>query len=135
MKRTFFADNPTQARPMFELNGALWMHVKAMTIAGSPCEITVGKKKRSKAQNRRYWGRGVLSQIAMQAMGGKYSADVWHEQFKRMFIGVIELPNGQLTSKSSTELTTAEFCDFCNQVEAYGAQELGVMFEGLEGHE
>ena len=29
-------------------------------------------------------------------------------------------------------MTKAEFCDFCTQVEAYAAQELGVRFVDLE---
>ena len=95
--------------------------------------LTARLKKRTPEQNRRYWGRGVLAQIAEQAtVNGKlYSAEVWHEQFKRMFIGFDELPNGQIIGKSSTALTTAEFCDFCTQVEAYAAQELGVRFVDL----
>ena len=96
--------------------------------------LTARLKKRTPEQNRRYWGRGVLAQIAEQAtVNGKlYSAEVWHEQFKRMFIGFDELPNGQIIGKSSTALTTAEFCDFCTQVEAYAATELGVRFVDLE---
>ncbi len=96
--------------------------------------LTARLKKRTPEQNRRYWGRGVLAQIAEQAaVGGKlYSAESWHEQFKRQFIGVEELPNGQVIGKSSTALTTAEFCDFCTQVESYAAQELGVRFADLE---
>ena len=96
--------------------------------------LTASLKKRTKQQNRRYWGRGVLAQIAEKAtVGGKlYSAESWHEMFKRMFIGFDELPNGQIIGKSSTGLTTAEFCDFCTQVEAYAANELGVRFVDLE---
>ena len=96
--------------------------------------LTARLKKRTPEQNRRYWGRGVLAQIAEQAtVNGKlYSAEVWHEQWKRMFIGFDELPNGQIIGKSSTGLTTAEFCDFCTQVESYAAQELGVRFVDLE---
>ena len=95
--------------------------------------LTARLKRRTPEQNRRYWGRGVLAQIAEQAtVGGKlYSAEVWHEQFKRQFIGFDELPNGQIVGKSSTGLTTAQFCDFCTQVEAYAAQELGVRFVDL----
>lgn len=102
--------------------------------AGKTLTLTVSLKKRSKPQNRRYWGRGVLAQIAEQAApGGKlYSAEIWHEQFKRMFIGFDELPNGQIIGKSSTGLTTAEFCDFCTKVEAWAATELGVVFYDLE---
>lgn len=101
--------------------------------AGSRWVLTVSRRKRTKPQNRRYWGGGVLAQIASQATvnGRLYSAETWHEQFKRQFIGVIELPNGEVIGKSSTELTTAEFSDFCTQVEAYAATELGVVFYDL----
>jgi hypothetical protein len=76
----------------------------------------------------------VLAQVAEQAVvGGRlFPAEIWHEQFKRQFIGVIELPNGQVIGKSSADLTTVEFAEFCTQVEAYAAQELGVRFYDLE---
>ncbi len=60
-----------------------------------------------------------------------FSAETWHELFKRMFIGVIELPDGSVIGESSTGLNTAEFCDFCDRVEAHAATELGVMFYDL----
>jgi hypothetical protein len=98
--------------------------------------LSVSRRKRTPAQNRRYWGKGVLAQIAQQAVvnGKLYPAEVWHEQFKRQFIGVIELPNGQVVGKSSTELNTAEFCAFSDQVEAHAATELGVTFYDLQPH-
>jgi NinB protein len=101
--------------------------------SGKTLVLTVKLKNRTIPQNRRYWGRGVLSQIAEQAVvnGKLFGAEVWHEQFKRQFIGVDELPNGQVIGKSSTGLTTSEFCDFCTQVEAYAASELGVVFYDL----
>lgn len=96
--------------------------------------LTVTKRKRTKPQNRRYWGKGVLAQIAAQAVvnGRLFTAETWHEQFKRQFIGVIELPNGQVIGKSSADLKTDEFSEFCSQVEAYAASELGVVFYDLE---
>ena len=104
--------------------------------AGKTLTLAASLKKRTKPQNRRYWGRGVLAQIAEQAtVGGRlFSAKTWHEQFKRQFIGVIELPNGEVIGKSSTDLTTAEFCEFSDQVEAYAATELGVRFIDLDNH-
>jgi hypothetical protein len=96
--------------------------------------LTIGPRKRTKAQNRRYWGNGVLSQVAAQAAinGRLYSTETWHEQFKRMFIGVEQLPNGDVQGKSSAGLSTVEFSEFCAQVEAYAASELGVTFYELE---
>lgn len=104
--------------------------------AGKTLTLSVSLKKRTQKQNRRYWGRGVLAQIAEQAaVGGKlFAAETWHEQFKRQFIGVTELPNGEVIGKSSTGLTTAEFCEFCDQVEAWACTELGVRFIDLPTH-
>ena len=108
----------------------------AVLQGGGRWVLTVRKMKRTPAQNRRYWGQGVLAQVAAQATvnGRLYSADVWHEQFKRQFIGVEELPNGQVIGKSSTKLTTSEFCAFSDQVEAWAASELGVTFYDLQPH-
>lgn len=119
-----------------------WAAIKAQLFpflaqvlqGGHKWVLTVTKRKRTKPQNRRYWGKGVLAQIAAQAVvsGRLFTADTWHEQFKRQFIGVIELPNGQVIGKSSTDLTVDEFSEFCSQVEAFAASELGVVFYDLE---
>lgn len=131
MNQTLQLYNPQQAHVVL---ADLWPLIKATLTAGKRLQLTVKPEKRSQAQNRRYWGQGVLAQIAAQAVvGGKlYSAESWHEQFKRQFIGVEELPSGEVIGKSSTGLSKAEFCDFCTQVEAYAATELGVRFVDLE---
>ena len=131
MNQTLQLYNPQQAHVVL---ADLWPIIKSTLTAGKRLQLTVKPEKRSQAQNRRYWGQGVLAQIAAQAVvGGKlYSAESWHEQFKRQFIGVEELPSGEVIGKSSTALTKAEFCDFCTQVEAYAATELGVRFVDLE---
>lgn len=101
--------------------------------AGKKLVLVVKLRTRTKPQNRRYWGRGVLAQIAEQAVvnGRLYSAESWHEQFKRQFIGVEELPSGEVIGKSSTGLTTAEFCEFSDKVEAFACTDLGVCFVDL----
>jgi len=100
---------------------------------GKRLVLTCKLRTRTAPQNRRYWGGGVLAQIAAQAVvnGRLFSAETWHEQFKRQFIGVIELPNGQVIGESSTKLTTAEFSEFCQKVEAYACTDLGVIFYDL----
>ena len=115
------------------IKGQLYPFLAQVLQGGKRWVLTVSLRKRTKAQNRRYWGNGVLAQVAQQAMvnGKQYSAETWHELFKRMFIGVEELPDGSVIGKSSTALTTAEFSDFCTQVEAYAASELGVTFYDL----
>jgi hypothetical protein len=101
---------------------------------GKRLVLTVGLRKRTKPQNRRYWGNGVLAQIATQAtVGGKlFSAEAWHELFKRLYIGVIEMPDGSVQGMSSKDLDTAEFSLFCTAVEAYACTDLNVTFYELE---
>lgn len=121
-----------------------WAAIKAQVFpflaevlqGGHRWVLSIKRMKRTSRQNRRYWGKGVLAQIAEQAApGGKqYSAAVWHEQFKRMFIGVEELPDGSVQGMSSAGLDTAQFCEFSDKVEAYAATELGVTFYDLQGH-
>lgn len=119
-----------------------WAAIKAQAFpflaqvlqGGHRWVLTISKRKRTKPQNARYWGKGVLAQIAAQAVvnGRLYSAETWHEQFKRDFIGFDELPNGQIVGKSSKDLSTTEFSEFCTAVEAFAATELGVTFYELE---
>ncbi len=115
----------------------LYPYLKTSLQDGKRLVMHVGPRKRTKPQNRRYWGRGVLAQIAEQAtVNGKlFAAETWHEQFKRMFIGVIELPDGSVVGMSSTGLDTSEFSEFCTKVEAYAATDLGVTFYDLAPHD
>ena len=115
------------------MQSQLFPFLKAVLQGGGRWVLTIKRRKRTTRQNRRYWGRGVLAQIAEQATvnGRLYSADIWHEFMKRMFIGVHELPDGSVIAASSTKLTTSEFADFCTQVEAYAANELNVTFYDL----
>lgn len=122
-----------------------WVAIKAQLFpflsnvmqGGGRWVLTVGRRKRTAKQNKRYWGKGVLAQVAEQAVvnGRQFAAETWHEQFKRKFIGVVELPDGSVIGKSSTGLDTAEFSAFCDQVEAFAATELGVTFYDLAPRE
>lgn len=111
---------------------ALWAFLKgnwrALAQAGRPLSITVQehKAKRSQEQNRLYWQR--LNEIAAQAwVGGRqFGAEAWHEQFKRQYIGMEELPRGGTVGISTTTLSVAEFSEYLNQIEAYAATDLGI---------
>lgn len=113
--------------------------------AANPIEIRIGEqvKGRNKDQNALMWA-GPLRDIANQAYvnGKTYSADVWHEHFKREFLpeeADIELtregyqkwrylPSGERILKASTgDLTTRGFSIYLEQIYAYGAS-LGVQF-------
>ena len=116
------------------IKSRLFPFLKEVLQNGLRLVLVVKERQRTNPQNRRYWGKGVLAQIAEQAVvnGKQYDAETWHELFKRMFIGVKELPNGEIVGMSSKELSTVEFSDFCAKVEAYAATSLGVTFYDLQ---
>lgn len=119
------------------IQAQLFPFLKSTLQDGKRYVLTVALRKRTPAQNSRYWGKGVLAQIAEQATvnGRLFDAKSWHELFKRKFIGVVELPDGSVQGMSSKKLNTAEFSEFCTKVEAYAASELGVTFYDLAPHE
>ena len=123
-----------RAQAWAAIKAQLYPFLAQVLQGGKRWVLTVSLRKRSSKQNRRYWGRGVLAQVAEQATvcGRLYSAAVWHEQFKRQFVGFDELPNGEIVGRSTTDLTTTEFSEFCAAVEAHACTELGVTFYDLE---
>lgn len=96
--------------------------------AGQPFSVTVNshKDQRSIEANRYYWQ--VLNQISEQA-SPRFSAESWHEFFKRKFIGCIDLPMGQVIGMSTTKLNSTEFALYVCSVEAFAVMELGVVFD------
>lgn len=129
-------DLHNRAQAWHDIQAHVFPFLRAKLQGGQRWVLTIKRRKRTPKQNRRYWGNGILAQIAQQAVvnGKKFSAEVWHEMFKRMFIGVIELPNGDVQGMSSTELDTKEFCEFSDKVEAYACTDLGVTFYDLMPH-
>lgn len=94
---------------------------------GMTVEVKESKAKRSSQANRRYWA--ILQQIADDAWmeGRQYAADpVWHDFFKRRFIGVIDGPCGTSSAESTTKLNTKEFAQYVEKVEVFAATELGI---------
>lgn len=88
---------------------------------------------------------GPLKDISEQVWteGRRYSADVWHEYFKELFLpeefeesitlaGYVKweiLPNGRRALIGSTQqLTTKGFGQYLDEIYAYGASEWGVKF-------
>lgn len=101
---------------------------QGLALAGRPLSVTVQehKARRSSEQNRLYWQR--INATAEQAWvdGKQFSAEAWHEFFKRRFIGYEELPRGGSVGISTTTLSVAAFSDYICKVEAYAATELGI---------
>lgn len=110
--------------------------IEAVKQAQDGVSVTLAPPTRSKDQNARYWSKGVLAQIAEHAnvLGRKFEPEVWHEQFKKWFIGLKELPDGSVVGESSTGLSKKEFCAFSDQVEAYAVTTLGITFVDLPPH-
>lgn len=110
------------------LQGFIGANWAACAKAGKPLEIVITehKAKRSDQQNRRYWA--LLNDIAEAAWldGKRFSADAWHEHFKRLLIGSEELPGGGQVGLSTTTLDVMEFSTYMDKIEAYVTTELGV---------
>ena len=102
--------------------------IKNSLSTEQPLILTVRpeKEQRRNSQNRLYWQ--LLTEISEQ-LG--HADEVWHEYFKRKFLGIKEtiLPDGQVhyAGLSSTDLTVGEFTDYITSIEAW-ATERGVIF-------
>lgn len=111
-----------------------------------PIQVVIREevKARKPDQNSLMWV-GPLADIAEQGYvnGRTYSAEVWHEYFKREYLPEQfdaeqckegyrkwdHTPKGdRVLVGSTTQLTIRGFSIYLKKVEAYGAQELGVMF-------
>jgi len=127
--RQFVLREKSQCRALYAYLRHNW---PAMAAQGKPLAVTVAeyKDKRHAQQNRLYWA--LLKQVSEQAMvdGRRYSDEVWHEQFKRVLIGLVDLPGGAKAGESTTKLNVSEFAEYVTKVTAYAATELGVIFEG-----
>lgn len=79
------------------------------------------KSKRSIDQNKRYWAilRLIASNVWVE--NKRFADDVWHEQFKRWFIGQEEhvLPSGEIECRgiSTTTLSVDAFGHYMMQIE------------------
>lgn len=110
----------------------LWAYLREnwriASLAGRPLAVTVTqyKEKRSQEQNKRYWA--ILGEIAERVnMNGKvFSAESWHEYFRRYFIGCDELPDGGVIGISTTTLSVEEFSEYMEKITAFAASNLGL---------
>lgn len=113
---------------------------EAMIQAKNPLRliITTEEAKRNAEQNKYYW-KAVITQIAKQVWieGKQFSKEAWHEMAARKFGACkdVELPNGEIVIKrlSTTEMGVREFAHYIEEVMAWAASELGVIFYVQEG--
>ena len=118
-ERVFRCRDVSQARQAFVF---AWSAAKLFTEA---FEIVLRpiKAKRSTDQNRRYWT--LLREIAAVVWidGQQFSDEVWHEHFKRHFIGreEITLPSGEVEIRgiSTTTLSVESMGDYMREIEQW----------------
>ena len=93
--------------------------------------VTFYKETRDNQQNRHL--HALLQNIADDAWldGRQYPMEIWKEHFKRVFLGVIELPNGELMAHPTRKLSYDECADFIRKIEAHAVSELGVMLRSV----
>ncbi len=125
MLKTFVLRDEIALRQLGAFLRANWL---AMAQVGKPLGVMVAehKARRSNPQNRLYWA--VLNEIAANAWidGRQYSAEAWHELYKRRFIGLEELPDGSTAGISTATLSVPEFSEYVERVMQSAAEELGV---------
>lgn len=122
--------------------------VKNLPMDGTwEVDIRAVTKQRSKPQNARMWA-DLVTTITDQAMvdGRKYKQEVWHEYLKKAFLPEMDDeeiarkvkpgyrkwdigPDGEkILIGSTTKLTTFGMTQYMQEIEAWAATELGVMF-------
>lgn len=127
-----------------QLNAALARLQHAPIDPEKPLEVIIREevKVRGLDANAYYWRR--LTEIADQAYieGRAYSAEVWHEYFKKEYLPeefdpemtregyrkwAVAPDGARVLIGSTTQLTVKGFAEYITQVEAFGAG-LGVLF-------
>jgi hypothetical protein len=120
--RTFVIGMLSTLRPRMVL---AYKAAEALVKAGRDVEVIVRqrKSKRSIEQNKRYWALLREVSAAVWVDGRQFSDEVWHEQFRRWFIGIDEIvmPDGEIVMRgiSTTTLSVAEFGDYMARIEQW----------------
>jgi hypothetical protein len=118
-----------------------YAHAQALLLNGAKLVIISTAEQeddRSLQQNRYYWGP-CLREISEQALvgGQRWTAEAWHELFKRQFLGY-EIDKVHVAGRkrptiirrlrSTTKLKVKAMSTYLDQVQAFAATELGVQF-------
>lgn len=99
--------------------------------------ITFAEERETRSERQQRFYRGpVLKQISEQAPGG-WTADAWHEAFKRTVLGFetvrVAVAGRKRTTtyqrlRSTTDLTVKQMSDYLDEVIATATTDLGVVF-------
>lgn len=119
--RTFRIQSAAGLRQAFI---AAWNLASDLIKSGDGYELVLRplKSKRSIEQNKRYWA--LLREVSAIAWvdGRQFKDEVWHEHFKREFIGCVDLPGGQSMGISTTTLSIQEMGDYMTKIESWAAE-------------
>ncbi len=102
--------------------------------AGMEMEIRVHADSRTLAQNRKYWAilNEITAQMPAQLDSTWYSAEMYHEYFKRLFLGteVMEI-DGKIyhAPKSTRKLKVKPFAKYLEKLDWWCAEH-NVNFDG-----
>lgn len=88
-------------------------------------EIAPESSKRTDRQRRYYWAS--LQDLSEDAPI-KYSKEVWHEYFRKLFLPLVELPDGSTVPMSTNHLTVREANEYLDQINRWTSTELGIPF-------
>jgi hypothetical protein len=124
-----------------------WEQGKRLLAEGKPVAVLVAEHEdnRSLRANRFYWGV-VLREISQQARicGQQYTADAFHELFKRQFLG-FEIRKVKVAGrkkatvirrlKSTTDLSVKRMAEYLERVQAFAVTDLGVQFSADDWQE
>ena len=126
-ERTFRMQGAAGIRPAFVSAYNLVQGLMREARSGYELVLRPIKSKRSLDQNKRYWA--LLRELSAVAWVGNRQFDdqVWHEQFRRWFIGCtdVTLPDGSVEQHgiSTTTLSVEEFGVYMTRIEAWAAEQ------------
>jgi hypothetical protein len=101
----------------------------SLNLDGKEWDVTVEphRKKRTNPQNA--WMHAMFSEIAKET--GNSAADV-KDFYCEEFLGLVEVTLGgktRMVRRSTTTLKTKEAAEFCAQIHAHAATELGIFLK------
>jgi hypothetical protein len=137
--REFVLDTPAIGAVLVHF---LKSNAAAFVDKGTPLRVIVTEEEmdRLDVQIAYYFGP-LIKQICAQAWvkGRQHSKEVWHEHFAKLFLPSKELimPDGETVVKRGSiargHISLKKMNVFLLEVEAYAAQELGVILEDSRG--
>jgi len=122
MKRLTFLGTVKDGRVYPDDSGALRANLQGWEGKRVSVEVEREYKRRTTQQNRRYWSVIVpcVAELLTKTRDLPISSDQAHYLLKAAFLGQVETDLGPVP-KSTRNLSTAEFAEYCDRIEAHFA--------------